>query len=112
MPASIGAANGETFHVGNDRNGSSIYDGKIGLLRMWSTTRTNAELQANACSLLGATTSLEGEWGFNDAYTDNSGSGNDLTGVNSPVFATDVPTIECGTFQPRPSAIFGSPMMY
>ena len=70
--------------------GGSNFDGKMSLWRAWSTVRTESEIAANKCSVLGATTNLQGEWTLDDVYTDNSGNGNTLTPSGSPVFATDV----------------------
>lgn len=67
-------------------------DGKQSLWRVWSTIRTQAQISANMCSVLGATTDLQAEWTFDNVYTDNSGNSNTLTATGSPVFSADVPS--------------------
>ena len=103
---SQGTANGTLPTSGND-NGSAVLvgaiepeapgaflDGKISLLRIWSSARTGSEISANMCNVFGgATSNLSAEWSFDDVYTDASGNGNTLTPINSPVFSTDTPAI-------------------
>ena len=72
------------------------YDGRMVLVRAWNTERTQTEINNNKCLILGATGGLVGEWGFSGAYTDNSGNGNTLTGVNTPTFGSDVPNLCSG----------------
>ena len=71
---------------------NNFIDGKLSLCRLWSVVRTQAEIDANKCVVLGATTNLQGEWQFDNAYTDNSGNGLTLTAANSPSFSADVPS--------------------
>jgi len=83
------------FGVGALVNSSptQFVDGKFALYRVWSTTRTASDFSNNWCVALGSTTNLSAEWVLNNVYTDNSGNGNTLTGVNSPTFGTDVPSV-------------------
>ncbi len=69
------------------------FDGKLSLVRIWTTDRSAANLSANMCSVLGSTTNLSAEWTLDDVYTDNSGNSNTLTATGSPVFATDTPSV-------------------
>lgn len=80
------------FEVGgNVADAGNDFDGRMVLMRAWSTERTVTEINNNKCSILGATTGLQGEWGFDNAYTDNSGNGYTLTPLNTPTFGADVP---------------------
>lgn len=81
-----------TVEVGAFSADTQWMDGRMVLLRAWSTERTQAELDANKCLILGATTGLQGEWTFDNVYTDNSGNGNTLTGVNTPTFGANIPS--------------------
>ena len=67
------------------------FDGQIFLARAWNTNLSGATILANECTNLGATTNLKGEWQFNNAYTDDSGNSNTLTGINSPTFTASIP---------------------
>lgn len=79
------------FEVGAFTNDTQWMDGRMVLARAWSTERTQSEIDTNKCVTLGATTGLQGEWTFDNVYTDNSGNGNTLTAVNSPTFAATIP---------------------
>lgn len=70
---------------------SNFFDGEISLARVWTVARSEAEIDADKCNVLGATTGLAAEWTLNNVYTDNSGNGNTIVAVNSPVFGTEVP---------------------
>lgn len=69
------------------------FDGRMVLARLWSVERTQAQIDANKCAVLGATTGLIGEWTFDNTYNDNSGNGLTLTAVNTPTFGADVPVV-------------------
>ena len=75
-------------------NGSSYanyFDGKISLFRIWSVKRTATEIANNRCNVFDSpTTGLRAEYSLNDVYTDASGNGYTLTGVNSPTFTVGV----------------------
>lgn len=81
-----------SFQVSGD-NGTGYLNGNVCLLRAWSTNRTPTEINTNKCTILGATTNLQGEWGFDGVYTDNSGNANTLTAFNTPTFQSDVPSV-------------------
>lgn len=68
---------------------------RFSLLRAWSVVRTQAEIAANRCNVLGATTGLLLEATLNNTYNDNSGNSRTLTAFNSPTFIASVPAI-CG----------------
>jgi hypothetical protein len=80
--------------IGTDSslNDGSTFDGQISLARVWTTTRTGAQLLANYCNVLGSTTNLGAEYTLNNVLTDNSGNGNTLTNLNTATFTTDTPS--------------------
>lgn len=81
------------FSIGADYAGLGYWlDGNVYLARVWSTVRTESEINTNKCTVLGATTGLEGEWELDDALTDTSGNGLDLTNNDTVVFSADVPS--------------------
>lgn len=67
--------------------------GQMSLTRAWNVVRTQAQISANMCNVLGSTTNLQAEWTLNNVLTDNSGNGNTLTNTGSVPFAADVPSI-------------------
>lgn len=101
-----------TFTIGAETTSGDPTDGNISLLRFWQLTRSGSDISTNMCNVLGATTSLSGEWTLDDTVNDNSGNSLTLTNVNSTPFVSDVPST-CSTvaYQPRPLAI-GNPLMF
>jgi len=85
------------FRIGQSDPVTAGYypDAQFSLVRIWKTVRTASEINDNKCNVLGTTTSLQAEWTLDNVYTDNSGNGNTLTGVNTPTFVSDVPST-CG----------------
>lgn len=83
--------------IGYDNNAGAGYEsginGNMMMTRVWNTTRTAAQISGNWCNFLGATTNLQGEWGFDNSYADDSGNGYTLTGLNTPTFTTDIPSV-------------------
>ncbi len=67
------------------------FDGKMSLARLWSKALSSTEINNNMCSVLGATTSLVGEWTFDNTYADDSGNSLTLTANGSPTFGADLP---------------------
>ena len=67
-------------------------DAEFSLVRIWKTERSGTDIANNMCNVLGATTNLQAEWTLDNVYTDNSGNGNTLSGVNTPTFVTDTPS--------------------
>lgn len=94
-----------------DGTAAQPFDGKISLVRIWNTVRSAANISANMCEVLGATTNLQAEWTLDNVYTDNSGNGNTLTATNTPVFTADTPSTCAVSYQPRPVAA-GYPLMF
>lgn len=90
-----------SFSLGGFPNDSQWMDGRMVLARAWNVVRTEAEIAANKCIILGATTNLQGEWTLDNVYTDNSGNGNTLTAVNAPTFSADVPIACASTDSPK-----------
>lgn len=72
---------------------SASWDGLIDDVRLWSTTRTGAQISANkSVELVGNETNLNGYWKLNNALTDSTANGNTLTKVKgTEVFSTDLP---------------------
>ena len=68
-----------------------VFDGNFSLARVWATARTQSQISANMCVVLGSTSNLQAEWTLDNVYTDNSGNSNTLTGYNTPTFPTDTP---------------------
>jgi len=66
-------------------------DGLVKDVRVFSDIRSQAEIVSDAHTENVVDANLQGEWNFNNAYTDSSGNGNDLTATNSPVFSTTIP---------------------
>jgi len=93
----IGAIQGNTLN----------FDGKIGLVRIWSEQRTATQFNDNKCTILGSTTNLEAEWTLDNTLLDNSGNSNTLTNNNSTAFVTDV-TSECAVVAAEPAIFFGA----
>lgn len=81
----------DDFQVGaNYTETTGYFDGQIDDLRFWDDIRTGAEVLANKDKeLVGNETNLIGYWKLNNNYTDDAKS-SDLTGVNTPVFTTDI----------------------
>lgn len=82
-----------TFAIGGN---NGFLPGHLGLVRYWNTNLSAATIDANKCTILGATTNLKAEWKLDGDFTDNSGNAVSLTGVNSPTFSADV-TSSCPT---------------
>lgn len=86
----------EPFFIGADDDGGTtgqFFDGLINDVRVWSTVRTQSEIDTNKdnCDLSISETGLVSWWGFNNDGTDENANGNDLTNNNSATFDTDVP---------------------
>lgn len=80
--------------IGVTSNGgtpSLFLDGLVKDARVYNTALTQAEIVAEARTENSVHANLQGEWNFNNAYTDSSGNGNTLTASGSPVFSTDIP---------------------
>jgi hypothetical protein len=78
-----------SFSIGNI-NGSEYLDGLIKDVRAFNDVRTVTEIIADAHTEDVSDANLQGEWNFNNAYTDSSGNGNTLTASGSPTFSTNV----------------------
>jgi len=74
-----------------EATGTLSFDGLIKDVRVFNDVRTQAEIVADAHTENVTDANLQGEWNFNNAYTDSSGNSNDLTATNSPVFVTTIP---------------------
>ena len=86
------------FHIGgvsgtpdSPVGSNASFDGKIGLVRVWNDGRTASEIADNTCTVFSGTeANLQGQWIFDDTYTDATVNQNNLTSSGSPVFASDV----------------------
>jgi hypothetical protein len=85
------------YEVGSwDHNGfvadPGLLHADICHVRLWSTVRTETEIQQHMTVLLdGDETGLIEDWRFGNALTSNASGGTTLTAVGSPSFITDVP---------------------
>lgn len=85
------------FNIGAINNtASNFFDGLLNSVRVWSDIRTSTELVDNYKTSTPAGGNLVGSWYYNNDHNDDSGNGNTLTAVNSPVFSTDIPYTEGG----------------
>lgn len=66
---------------------------KFSLVRVWSVARTQAEIAANMCNVIGSMTNLKAEWTLNNTLADNSGNSNTLTNYGSVTFGIDTPSV-------------------
>lgn len=83
-PTTIGGSNSSTTP-------SRFADGLTSLVRVWSVVRSEANIAANMCNVLGATASLAAEWTLDNTDNDNSGNSNTLTRAGGAAFVSDVP---------------------
>lgn len=99
IPASV--YNGtDIVAVGIEGDGTSNpFNGRMSLMRVWSSARTAQNITDNWCKELGSTANLGAEWTFDNTANDNSGNSNTLTPVNTPTYAANVPSVVC-TGQP------------
>jgi len=79
------------FVIGATAAAAAFFDGLIKDVRVFSDIRTAGEIASDAHTENVTDANLQGEWNFNNAYTDSSGNGNTLTASGSPVFSTDIP---------------------
>lgn len=70
---------------------ANTLNGNASMVRMWTASRSSAQLDSASCTLLGSTSNLGGEWSLDNALTDNSGNSNTLTNVNSATFQAKAP---------------------
>lgn len=77
-------------------NAGRAFNGRISLVRIWGVVRTQGQLAADLCNVLGSTANLSAEWTLDNTLADNSGNSNTLTNVNSATFGADVPSV-CAT---------------
>lgn len=80
--------------LGGDSGGNGTganLDARLSLMRNWNEERSAANILANMCNVLGATTNLNAEWTLDNSTSDNSGNTNTLTNVNTVAFAANLP---------------------
>jgi len=78
----IGNASGS---YGNPNDGA--FDGAIDDVRLWNTTKTQADIEASfECELNGNETNLNAYWKLNNSILDETANNNDLTNNNSATF--------------------------
>lgn len=97
----------QAFRIGQSDPVTSILypDAQFSLVRVWNTLRSNTDIADNICNVLGPTSNLQAEWTLDNTYNDNSGNGNHLTGINTPTFVSDVPSVCGGGGGVTPNAI-------
>ena len=91
--------NTAAFGVGCDFNGASgtnFFDGLTRAVRVFNAELTAAQVLAEMHASASANSPV-GAWELNNAYTDSSGNGADLTPSGSPVFSATVPFADSGT---------------
>lgn len=81
------------LHIGA-ANAGDFFDGKIDDVRLWSTTRTAANILDNIRVEIDSATNLVGSWHLNNALTDSSGNALTLTNNGVATFSTQVPWFE------------------
>ena len=75
--------------VGAYSGPDGFFDGLIDEVRIWSTTRTQAQVNDNKSVAMTSSANLQGSWHFNGSYADSSGNGNIFTATAGPTFSTD-----------------------
>lgn len=80
------------FAIGGSGEGTNNnFDGEIDEVRVWDDIRTSTEISDNWKKDVTGAANLQGYWKFNNDYTDETANSNDLSGLNTPTFNTDVP---------------------
>lgn len=83
------------LYVGADKGASAIenyFDGLLDDVRVWSNVQTASQILINnQMQLTGSESGLQAYYKLNGALTDSTANANDLTGVNSPTYSTNVP---------------------
>jgi len=75
-----------------DTGQSNFVDGYIDDIRLWNDVRTAQEIADNfEKELSGTESNLVGYWKLNNNYDDSTATNNDMSGVNTPTFSTEVP---------------------
>lgn len=78
------------FYIGRSGDGR-YFGGKMNNVRIWSDARTEQEIRENMfADLTPGLDNLVEVWTFNNTLNSKTGN-NNLTGVNSPTFNTDIP---------------------
>jgi hypothetical protein len=98
--SSIGTINGLTTAIRDNTAAYQIgwnefatyFNGRVSLWRVWGAIRTDLQIQADMCNVLGPTTDLDAEWTLDNTLNDNSGNGFTLTNNGSATFISSVPT--------------------
>ena len=80
--------------VNSAGNPDQFFDGQIDDVRLWSTTRTEAQILANMRTEIDSATNLVGSWHLNNVLTDSSGNALTLTNNGTATFVTAVPWFE------------------
>ena len=87
--------NASLLYLGANKGASTVgnfFNGLIDDVRIWANIQTVDQIYVNnQFQLVGSEGGLKAYWELNNAYTDLTANANTLTGVNTPVFTTDVP---------------------
>lgn len=92
---------------------TNTINGDAFLVRMWSMSRSAAQLNSAVCTLQGTgVANLNGEWSLDNTLNDDAGNNLTLTNVNSATFTANVPgscnaTAPVTTRNPAITTFFG-----
>lgn len=79
----------DSIWLGTRSDAAAYLNGTMDEIRVWSTQRSAAELDANfKTGLVGTESGLVHLYRVNDAYTDNGSAGQNLSAINTPTFET------------------------
>jgi hypothetical protein len=99
-------ASNTALDIGYRNVDSSPFDGLMNDTRVWARALSTSEVSdmyVNPCNT-NYTTNLRAWWEFNGDGNDVSGNQNNLAGVNSPEFSTDIPHNVCLIVNPTTSS--------
>ncbi len=89
------------FTIGGTAPAAGGLNGQLDEIRIWSATRTAAQILANKCVAIDAAASLQASWHLDNALTDASGNGNTLTNNNVVTFTTDISACFASVSDPK-----------
>jgi len=90
----IGAGDGPFIVGARKQTQEHFWDGLIDNVMVFSDIRTSGEIASDMWASDISDGNLVGHWKFESDYTDESGNGNTLTAVASPVFSGTVPFVD------------------
>lgn len=83
----------DSTSIGAAANGAvnTFFDGLVDDVRIWTTVRTQTEIDDNKFVEIDSATGLVASWHMNNDLLDSSGNSRTLTNNNSATFSTDIP---------------------